>query len=61
MNDAELTDFLGHAWTTLATGGANKMEPGQAAGNGMRANRGSESRQIHYKDAESFIAAQKAY
>lgn len=61
MNDAELTDFLQHAWTTLATGGANKMEPGQAAGNGMRANRGSESRQIHYKDAESFIAAQKAY
>lgn len=61
MNDAELTDFLQHAWVTLATGGANKIEPGQAAGNGMRANRGSESRQIHYKDAESFIAAQKAY
>ncbi|SCW91736.1 hypothetical protein [Pseudomonas sp. NFACC05-1] len=61
MNDAELTDFLNHAWQTLATGGINKLEPGQAAGNGMRANRGSESRQIHYKDAESFIAAQKAY
>ena len=61
MNDAELTDFLNHAWVTLATGGTNKLEPGQAAGNGMRANRGSESRQIHYKDAESFIAAQKAY
>lgn len=61
MSDAELTDFLNHAWKTLATGGVNKLEPGQAAGNGMRANRGSESRQIHYKDAESFIAAQKAY
>ncbi|MCB2251787.1 hypothetical protein KTQ74_07775 [Pseudomonas chlororaphis] len=61
MNDAELTDFLNHAWVTLATGGTNKLEPGQAAGNGMRANRGSESRQIHYKDAESFVAAQKAY
>lgn len=61
MNDAELTDFLNHAWVTLATGGTNKLEPGQAAGNGMRANRGSESRQIHYKDAESFIAAQKSY
>lgn len=61
MNDAELTDFLSHAWVTLATGGVNKLEPGQAAGNGMRANRGSESRQIHYKDAESFIAAQQAY
>jgi hypothetical protein len=61
MNDAELTDFLNHAWVTLATGGVNKLEPGRAAGNGMRANRGSESRQIHYRDAESFIAAQKAY
>lgn len=61
MNDAELTEFLGHAWTTLATGGVNKLEPGNAAGNGARANRGSDSRQIHYKDAESFIAAQQAY
>lgn len=61
MNDAELAEFLGHAWTTLATGGINKLEPGNAAGNGARANRGSESRQIHYKDAESFIAAQQAY
>ena len=61
MNDAELTEFLGHAWQTLATGGINKINPGQASGNGARANRGSESRQIHYKDAESFIAAQKAY
>ena len=61
MNDIELKDFLEHAWLTLATGGVNKLEPGQAAGTGARANQGSESRQIHYKDAESFIAAQKAY
>lgn len=61
MNDQQLTEFLSHAWETLATGGTNKLEPGNAAGNGMRANRGSESRQIHYKDAESFIAAQQSY
>jgi hypothetical protein len=61
MNDAQLTEFLSNAWVTLATGGINKLEPGKAAGNGMRANRGSESRQIHYKDAESFIEAQKSY
>lgn len=61
MNDTELTEFLGHAWQTLATGGTNKIKPGQASGSGARANQGSESRQIHYKDAESFIAAQKAY
>ncbi|WP_286975392.1 hypothetical protein, partial [Pseudomonas sp.] len=61
MNDAELTEFLDHAWLTLATGGTNKLTPGQASGNGARANQGSEARQIHYKDAESFIAAQKTY
>lgn len=61
MNDAELTDFLQHAWVSVATGGANKMEPGRPAGNGMRANRGNESRQIHYRDAHAFIEAQQKY
>lgn len=61
MSDAELTEFLQHAWVTVATGGINKVEPGRAAGNGMRANRGNESRQIHYRDAEAFIEAQQKY
>lgn len=62
MTDTQLRDFLGHAWQTLATGGTNKLNPGQGgAGSGTVANRGSESRQIHYKDAESFIAAQERY
>lgn len=62
MNDTELRDFLGNAWQTLATGGTNKLQPGRAGGgSGMVANRGNESRQIHYKDAESFIAAQERY
>jgi hypothetical protein len=61
MNDVELREFLGNAWLTLATGGTSKLEPGRVGGDGMRANRGSESRQIHYKDAEAFIAAQERY
>lgn len=61
MTDAELTDFFGHAWESIATNGANKLTPGQPSGNGMRANRGSMERQIHYKDAESYIAAQQKY
>jgi hypothetical protein len=36
MTDAQLTDFLKEAWLTIATGGANKSEPGQLRGNGMR-------------------------
>jgi hypothetical protein len=40
---------------TLATGGANKTEPGQFSGTGARANRGSDSRVIHFKDGDSWI------
>lgn len=61
MNDVELREFLEHAWTTLATGGVNKLEPGRAPVGASTANHGNESRQIHYKDAESFIAAQQKY
>lgn len=61
MSDAELHDFFEHAWQTVATGGVNKIEPGRVAGGGMRANRGSESRQIHYKDADAYLAAQEKY
>jgi hypothetical protein len=61
MDDAKVTEFLGNAWTTIATGGANKVEPGKFQGSGARANRGSESRQIHYKDADSYLAYQDAY
>lgn len=61
MTDAELTEFLGHAWESIATNGANKVEPGQPSGFGMRANRGSQERQIHYRDAEAYIEAQQRY
>lgn len=56
MTDAEVTQFLERAWATIATGGLNKMEPGRpGAGRGMMANRGNESRQIHFKDADSYL------
>lgn len=61
MTDAELTDFLREAWLTIATGGANKVKPGQFKGGGARANRGNASRQIHFKDAKSFIEYQGKY
>lgn len=61
MNDAELTEFLREAWVTIATGGANKMEPGQFAGNSMRANRGNASRSIHFKDAQSYLDYQQKF
>lgn len=61
MSDNQLLDFLFPAWETIATGGANKQEPGRPAIGGMRANRGNESRQIHFKDAESYMAYQEKY
>jgi hypothetical protein len=61
MNDAQLRDFMEHASMTIITNGTNKLEPGAQMGGGMRANRGNEARQIHYKDAASFIEAQEKY
>lgn len=61
MSNEGIAAFLGEAWKSIATGGANKLEPGQPKGNGMRANRGNASRQIHFKDADSYIDYQKVY
>lgn len=61
MNEAQLTDFLQHAWTTIATGGANKLEPGQFSGTGARANRGNASRQIHFKDSAAYMDYQSKF
>lgn len=61
MTDAQLRDFFTEASKTISTGGINKVEPGRFMGNSLRANNGSESRSIHYKDAESFIQAQQKY
>ncbi len=59
--DAELREFLGHAWETIATDGNNKIVPGKFVGSGKRANRHAESRQIHFKDAESVLAYWEAF
>lgn len=53
--DAELKEFLKHAWNTIATNGNSNVEAGKPRGNGGRANRHAEERQIHFKDAESYI------
>lgn len=61
MTDPQMIEFLEEAWQTIATGGANKDQPGRPTIGGMRANRGSESRQIHFKDADSYIEYQAKY
>lgn len=60
MPDAQITELLNGAWQTIATGGLNKLEPGKG-GTGARANAGSESRQIHFKDANAYMAYMSQY
>lgn len=54
-DDARMREFLGKAWDTIATDGHANAEPGTFTGSGKRGNRHAESRQIHFKDAESVI------
>lgn len=62
MPDAQVIDLLNGAWKTISTGGLNKMEPGKGGtGNAARANAGSESRQIHFKDAQSYLSYMGEY
>lgn len=55
MNDAEVLDVLRGAWESIASDGANKRAPGAFQGSGARANRGSESREIHFKDGQAYL------
>lgn len=55
MDDAQLREFLGEAWLSIATQGANKLEPGTFRGAGMKANRHAEERQIHFRDADAYL------
>jgi hypothetical protein len=61
FTDEQFTDFLGKVWETIATGGINKIEPGKPHGSGMRASRNAESRQVHFKGADEYLAYQAKY
>lgn len=61
MNDAEVVDLLRNAWETLATDGMNKQTPGQFKGPGAKANSGSESRVLHFKDGEAYLEYNAQY
>lgn len=56
MNDAQLRELLGRAWDTVSSDGINKLEPGSFRGSSARANAGSDTRQIHFKDADAYLA-----
>lgn len=55
MSDAEVLQVLRSAWDTISSDGLNKLTPGKFQGSGAHANAGSEARQIHFKDAQSYL------
>ncbi len=61
MNDTEVSAFLGEAYTTIATGGINKLSDSGMRLSGARANRGNASRQIHFKDGDAYLEYQSQY
>lgn len=61
LPDAQVLDILRSAWETISTDGANKSAPGAARGTGARANRGSQSREIHFKDGEAYLQYLREY
>ncbi len=56
-SEPELQAFLGKAWQSITTNGANRPLSEVRQGSGMRAGRHAESRQIHFRDGD---AAHKA-
>lgn len=61
FNDSELGDFLAHAWDTIQSDGLNKLEPGKLSGQGARANRHADGRQIHFKGPDEYLAYHSQY
>ena len=61
MNDAEVREFFTHIYETISTGGANKLQGSGQRISSMTANRHAESRQIFFKDAESFLNYHEQY
>ena len=55
MSDDDLSEMLRGVYQTLSTEGINKQVPGQFKGSGKRANRGSDSRQIHFADGDAWV------
>jgi hypothetical protein len=61
MTDDEIRLMLRSAYSTISTGGLNKIEPGKFMGGGKTANHGSDARQIHFKGAEEYLQYMKDY
>lgn len=61
MNRDQVREMVKASHATLASDGMNKTEPGAFKGVGARANRGSESRVLHFKDGDAWMEYMKQF
>lgn len=54
MSQAERREFLGKAWESVVYDGL--LKDGKPQGHGMRANRNASHRQLHFADADAYLA-----
>ena len=60
MNDVELNEFLEKSWESVAYDGLLKSK-GKGQGTSVKANRHSASRQLHFKDSDSYLKYHDQY
>lgn len=62
-SDMEMQDLLSYAYTSITTNGANKIELGKPSytGNSKVTNRHSDSRVLHFKDADAWLDYQNDF
>ena len=61
FSDQQFNDFLRSSWESIAYDGQLKGNIGAHKGNGYAANAFSQSRQLHFKDAQSYLDYHKIY
>lgn len=61
MNDTEVRDLFTEIYKTVSTGGVNKLNSSGQKVSSMTANRRNDSRQIFFKNADSFLEYHKKY
>lgn len=55
LSDSDMRTMLGEVWETISSDGLNQSQPGQVKGAGARANRGSDSRALHFNGADAYL------
>ncbi len=60
LNEQQMQAFLSKSWESIVYDGQLKREPGAQKGTGARANAHSQHRQLHFKDASSYLDYHKA-